>query len=94
MFNRCTVLTLFLWLPFFLQILSGMYPISQVQEPYSVVGYLAARVPLVHLLQLVHPLNRDDSDREGGVGDTVHPWSAWDMCDGKILRIAALPELT
>ena len=60
-----------------------MYPISQVQEPYSVVGYLAARVPLVNLLRLVHPLIRDDSYGEGGVGDENHPWSAWDVCDGK-----------
>ena len=64
----------------YLQILSGMYPISQVQEPYTAVGYLAARVPLVDLLQLVHPLNRADSDDE----DLNHPWSAWDVCDGKI----------
>ncbi|XP_020612329.1 guanine nucleotide-binding protein-like 1 isoform X2 [Orbicella faveolata] len=65
-----------------LQILSGMYPISQVQEPYTAVGYLAARVLLVDLLQLVHPLNRADSDDEGGaVGDENHPWSAWDVCD-------------
>lgn len=65
-----------------LQILSGMYPISQVQEPYTAVGYLAARVPLVDLLQLVHPLNRADSDDEGGTtGDQNHPWSAWDVCD-------------
>ena len=62
-----------------------MYPISQVQEPYTAVGYLAARVPLVGLLQLVHPLNRADSDDEGGaVGDQNHPWSAWDVCDGKM----------
>ena len=32
-----------------------MYPVAQVQEPYSVVGYLAARVPLVDLLRLEHP---------------------------------------
>ena len=62
-----------------------MYPISQVQEPYTAVGYLAARVPLVDLLQLVHPLNRADSDDEAGaIGDQNHPWSAWDVCDGKI----------
>lgn len=62
-----------------------MYPISQVQEPYTAVGYLVARVPLVDLLQLVHPLNRSDSDDEGGTaGDQNHPWSAWDVCDGKM----------
>ena len=60
-----------------------MYPISQVQEPYSVVGYLAARVPLVHLLQLVHPANREDSDGKEGMAAEQHPWSAWDLCDGK-----------
>ena len=32
-----------------------MYPVAQVQEPYSVVGYLAARVPVVDLLRLEHP---------------------------------------
>ena len=32
-----------------------MYPIAQVREPYTVVGYLAARVPLVQLLRLQHP---------------------------------------
>ena len=60
-----------------------MYPISQVQEPYSVVGYLAARVPLVHLLQLVHPESREDSDGKEGMAADRHPWSAWDLCDGK-----------
>lgn len=60
-----------------------MYPISQVQEPYSVVGYLAARVPLIPLLQLVHPANREDSDGKGGIAAGEHPWSAWDLCDGK-----------
>ena len=38
-----------------MQILSGMYPIGQVREPYSVVGYLANRLPLVHRLKLDHP---------------------------------------
>ena len=37
------------------QILSGMYPIAQVREPYTVVGYLAERVPLIQLLRLQHP---------------------------------------
>lgn len=61
-----------------------MYPISQVQEPYTAVGYLAARVPLVDHLQLVHYLNRGDSDGKGGVRDENHPWSAWDVCEGKM----------
>ena len=42
-----------------MQILSGMYPIAQVREPYTAVGYLAERMPLVKLLQLDHPDSLD-----------------------------------
>ena len=42
-------------LPKPLQILAGMYNIAQVNEPYSVVQFLAERVPLPELLDLVHP---------------------------------------
>ena len=42
-----------------MQILSGMYPIAQVREPYTAVGYLAERMPLVKLLQLEHPDSLD-----------------------------------
>ena len=37
------------------QVLTSTYPIAQVREPYSAVGYLAERVPLVCLLRLDHP---------------------------------------
>ena len=64
---------------FLSQILSGTYPIAQVREPYSVVGYLAACTPLEKLLNLVHPkivqAERDD------VPEDIQ-WSAWDICDG------------
>lgn len=42
-------------LPKPLQILAGVYNIAQVNEPYSVVQYLAQRVPLSEMLDLVHP---------------------------------------
>jgi len=42
-------------LPKPLQILAGVYNIAQVNEPYSVVQYLAERVPLPEMLDLVHP---------------------------------------
>ena len=42
-----------------MQILSGMYPIAQVREPYTAVGYLTERMPLVKLLQLEHPDSLD-----------------------------------
>lgn len=37
------------------QILTGIYPIAQVREPYTAVGYLAQRTALVEGLQLVPP---------------------------------------
>ena len=37
------------------QVLSGLYPIAQVREPYTAVGYLAQRVPIIQLLRLTHP---------------------------------------
>uniref|UniRef100_H2ZWZ7 Guanine nucleotide-binding protein-like 1 n=1 Tax=Latimeria chalumnae TaxID=7897 RepID=H2ZWZ7_LATCH len=55
------------------QILSGIYPISQIQEPYTSVGYLAVRIPLHQLLKLKHP------DAEEGQHQT--PWCAWDVCE-------------
>ncbi|CAM0136697.1 unnamed protein product [Umbelopsis sp. WA50703] len=57
-------------LPKPLQILSGMYPIAQVQEPYSTIQYLAERIPLEKILRLTPPDNNKD-----------HAWSAWDICE-------------
>ncbi|XP_028410961.1 guanine nucleotide-binding protein-like 1 [Dendronephthya gigantea] len=61
-----------------LQILSGTYPIAQVREPYSVVGYLAACTPLEKILNLVHPKATQEDD-ENTLVDLK--WSAWDICD-------------
>ncbi|GAB5589494.1 hypothetical protein Unana1_04394 [Umbelopsis nana] len=57
-------------LPKPLQILSGMYPIAQVQEPYSTIKYLAERIPLEKILRLSPP-----------EGDKNHAWSAWEICE-------------
>ncbi|XP_027195761.2 nucleostemin 4 [Dermatophagoides pteronyssinus] len=54
-----------------LQVLMGCYPISQLREPYTAVGYLAQRINLVRLLRLQHP-----------EGDTENIWSAYDICEG------------
>ncbi|NXC42055.1 GNL1 protein, partial [Penelope pileata] len=51
-----------------LQVLAGVYPISQLQEPYSAVGFLAARLPLPDLLQLPPP--------SGAAG-----WTPWAICE-------------
>ncbi|EMP27863.1 Guanine nucleotide-binding protein-like 1 [Chelonia mydas] len=56
-----------------LQILSGIYPISQIQEPYNAVGYLASRIPIQALLKLRHP------NTEEGKPETR--WCAWDICE-------------
>ncbi|KAI7872945.1 hypothetical protein BDF14DRAFT_1960989 [Spinellus fusiger] len=58
-------------LPRALQILSGMYPIAQVQEPYSVIQYLAERIPLEKMLSLTPP----------HLGEKEHQWSAWSICE-------------
>lgn len=51
-----------------LQVLAGVYPISQLQEPYSAVGFLASRLPLPSLLGLRPPSNPAG-------------WTAWDICE-------------
>ncbi|KAJ3151617.1 Guanine nucleotide-binding-like protein 1 [Geranomyces michiganensis] len=74
-----------------LQILSGMYRISQVQEPYTAVAYLAARVPLETILALHHP---DQDERPEG-----WEWSAWKICEafawqrGFLTSRAARPDV-
>ncbi len=35
--------------------LSGIYPVAQVREPYTAVGYITARLPIVEMLALQHP---------------------------------------
>ena len=57
-----------------LQILAGFYPIAQVREPYTVVMYLAQRIPLPDLLHLKHP------EGEGVAEDGDLKWSAYDIC--------------
>ncbi|ORX89210.1 P-loop containing nucleoside triphosphate hydrolase protein [Basidiobolus meristosporus CBS 931.73] len=55
-------------------ILSGMYSIAQVQEPYTAIQYLAERIPIEYILSLKHP---DDEESE---------WSAWEMCEAFALQ--------
>ncbi|KAM8954293.1 guanine nucleotide-binding protein-like 1 [Pelodytes ibericus] len=51
------------------QLLSGIYPIAQIQEPYTSVGYLACRIPVSKLLKLSHPDKSQDN------------WTAWGICE-------------
>ncbi|KAF8953577.1 Guanine nucleotide-binding-like protein 1 [Entomortierella lignicola] len=64
-------------LPKPLQILSGMYPIAQVQEPYSVVQYLAMRVNIPRLLKLDPPPSYERGPFR---------WSAFAICESFALQ--------
>ncbi|CAG8462783.1 12164_t:CDS:10 [Ambispora leptoticha] len=63
-------------LPKATQILFGMYPISQVQEPYSTIQYLAERIPLEKILRLTPP---EADEKE-------YRWSAWDICEAFAMK--------
>ncbi|CAL8235563.1 unnamed protein product [Boreogadus saida] len=66
-----------------LQILAGIYPVSQLQEPYSSVGYLCERTSFLSLLKLKHP-NLEDAPKHHSLGDYDKPepsWTAWDVCE-------------
>ncbi|KAI6656893.1 hypothetical protein LOD99_16195 [Oopsacas minuta] len=66
------------------QILSGMYPISQLREPYTPVGYLFARYPaIIDLLRLEHP--RDSPCKEGAAKQEVE-WTPLDLCEAWALK--------
>ena len=47
----------------------------QVREPYTAVGYVAQRLPLIDMLQLKHP-NADESEA----------WTAWDICEAWAIK--------
>lgn len=64
-----------------LQILAGIYPVSQLQEPYSSVGYLCERTPFLSVLKLKHPSLQDCPPQQGEPGPQEHPWTAWDVCE-------------
>ena len=54
---------------------------SQLQEPYSSVGYLCERVSFLSVLKLKHPkLLEGDCHQANQDGLS---WTAWDVCEGK-----------
>uniref|UniRef100_A0A8B9HMY9 Guanine nucleotide-binding protein-like 1 n=1 Tax=Astyanax mexicanus TaxID=7994 RepID=A0A8B9HMY9_ASTMX len=57
-----------------LQIVAGIYPVSQLQEPYSSVGFLCERTPFLSVLKLTHPEHSPGSQEP-------HDWTAWDVCE-------------
>ncbi|KNC48527.1 DNA polymerase eta [Thecamonas trahens ATCC 50062] len=49
-----------------LQVLCGLYPTSQVVEPFSAIRYLAERVPVEVVYELQLPVESDEDDDGGG----------------------------
>lgn len=69
---------------YFLQIVAGIYPVSQLQEPYSSVGYLCERTPFLSALKLKHPSLQENEPQQGSQGSEEPGWTAWDVCEGKL----------
>lgn len=63
-----------------LQILAGIYPVSQLQEPYSSVGYLCERTPFLSILKLKHPA-LEEEPQAVQPSPTTESWTAWDVCE-------------
>ncbi|XP_061803691.1 guanine nucleotide-binding protein-like 1 [Nerophis lumbriciformis] len=63
-----------------LQILAGIYPVSQLQEPYSSIGYLCERTPFLSVLKLKHP-NLQEFTTQGDQTSEEPSWTAWDVCE-------------
>ncbi|XP_064616959.1 guanine nucleotide-binding protein-like 1 [Liolophura sinensis] len=59
-----------------LQIVAGIYPIAQVREPYTAVGFIAERLNLPSLLHLTHPEANGGGSEEAG----ELKWSAFLIC--------------
>ncbi|GAA6229281.1 guanine nucleotide-binding protein-like 1 [Lates japonicus] len=64
-----------------LQILAGIYPVSQLQEPYSSVGYLCERTPFLSVLKLKHPSLLENEPHNRNQGSEELSWTAWDVCE-------------
>lgn len=70
-----------------LQILAGMFPISQVSEPYSVVKYLADRVALAKMLGINEASDRAKLREEKCIDNGMdEPWTAWTICEAWALK--------
>ncbi|XP_034030342.1 guanine nucleotide-binding protein-like 1 [Thalassophryne amazonica] len=64
-----------------LQILAGIYPVSQLREPYSSVGYLCERTPFLSVLKLKHPNCQENEPKQGDQDSEKIKWTAWDVCE-------------
>lgn len=59
--------------------MAGIYPIAQLQEPYSAIRYLAERIPVIEILKLKHPAETSIHEKE-------NEWSPLDLCEGWAIK--------
>ena len=65
-----------------LQVLAGIYPIAQLQEPYSSIRYLAENIKgMIESLKIVHP-SVEDLKHEQFYKDKTFEWSPAEICEG------------
>jgi ribosome biogenesis GTPase A len=62
-----------------LQILCGLYPIAQVREPYSSIGFLHRRLRVDQIYSLKFPYDLDEDEKF--IEEKNHKWSAWELCE-------------
>ena len=65
--------------------LAGIYPIAQLQEPYSAIRYLAERIPMIDILKIQHP-ELEAAPRHDWTDQKSHEWSPLDICEGKLIK--------
>jgi 50S ribosome-binding GTPase len=63
-----------------LQVIAGMYPISQLREPYAVVKYIADRIPLVTILDLEIEIPKLTAEHEEPFPGP-NGWTGWTICE-------------
>ena len=61
-----------------------MYPIAQLQEPYSAIRYLSERIPIVSILKIKHPNDEENKHdaKENNWSPKESEWSPLDICEG------------
>ena len=61
-----------------------MYPIAQLQEPYSAIRYMSERIPIVSILKIKHPNveSKTQEAKDNKWSDTENEWSPLDICEG------------
>ena len=64
--------------PHYIQIISGIYSISQVQQPFEAIRYVAERLDLAKQLKLTHPDQKEDKEN--------FQWSPWTICEALALQ--------